>query len=362
MATTDFYAVLGVADSATADDIKKAYRRLAKQYHPDANQNDPNAAERFKEISEAHGVLSDPEQKSKYDRMRRLGAFGGASARSSGAARPRPSGGTEEQFDFGDVGSFGLGDIFSSIFGRNRRGEESATRPEHVEVTVQVPFRVAATGGKVPVALTMSDACTTCGGNGAAPGASMDTCQECQGRGTISFGQGGFAINRPCPACRGRGSTPSRLCPTCSGSGEQRTRRDLLVTVPAATESGTRVRLKGQGPRNRAGSQASDVLITFQVEPDRFFGRDGLDITCTIPLKLSQAMLGTSVQVSTVRGGKVKLRIPAGTQPGRKFRIRGQGLSKGGQQGDQIVTVTVRIPEKLTESQREAFREFEAAE
>jgi molecular chaperone DnaJ len=351
VANQDFYAVLGVPETASAAEIKKAYRKLAKQYHPDANPDNPQAAERFKQISEANAVLSDAEQRSKYDRMRRLGAFDTMRGPPRGGRAP---GGAPEGFDFGDFGSFGLGDIFSSIFGRRRGADEA--QPEHVEVTVSVPFRTAATGGKVPVVLAMNDVCPTCGGSGAEPGSSLTTCPECKGSGTISFGQGGFAVNRPCPVCRGRGKIPSKPCHTCGGSGEQRAEKHLLVTVPPATDNGTRVRLKGQGPRAKAGGKPSDILITFQVEPDRFFSRDGLDIHCEIPISLSQAVLGATVQVKTVRGAKVRLRIPAGTQPGRKFRIKGQGLEKGGQTGDQVVSVRVRIPEKLTAEQKEAIR------
>lgn len=362
MASPDFYAVLGVPESATAEQIKKAYRKLAKQYHPDANPNNPAASDKFKQLSEANGVLSDPEQRAKYDQMRRLGAFGGMTDRVR-HTRPRSSGGGQAAPDFetADFGSFGLGDIFSSIFGRRGRGDEGGGSPDHAEVTVAVPFRTAAVGGKVPVTLAMTDACATCGGSGAAPGATMTTCTECNGRGTISFGQGGFAVNRPCPACRGRGKIPSMRCATCAGSGEQRTEKALLVTVPAATETGTRIRIKGQGPRTKAGGPASDVLITFTVEPDRFFAREGLDIRCEIPVTLEQAVLGATVTVRTVHGSKVKLRMPAGTQPGKVFRVRGQGLEKQGQKGDQLVTVKVKIPDKLTPEQAAAFKAFVAS-
>ena len=360
MASQDFYQVLGVPESASAAEIKKAYRKLAKQYHPDANPNNPQAAERFKSISEAHSVLSDPEKKAKYDQMRRLGAFGGYGRPSTGA-RGRPGQQQPEtEFDFGEFGSFGLGDIFSSIFGRGRRAEAGGgpQMAEPVEVTVSVPFRTAANGGKVPLTLAMNDVCPRCGGNGAEPGAKLDTCPECHGSGTISFGQGGFAVNRPCPMCRGRGKVPSKVCTMCDGSGEKRVQRQILVTVPPATDSGTRVRLKGQGPRTRAGGPASDVVINFQVEPDRFFSRDSLDILCEIPITLTQALMGATVQVRTIRGARVKLKIPAGTQPGKKFRIKGQGLEKGGQTGDQIVTVNVKLPEKLTPEQEAALKEF----
>ena len=358
MANQDFYAILGVPESASAAEIKKAYRKLAKQYHPDANPNNPQAGEKFKQISEANGVLSDPEKKAKYDQMRKLGAFGGFTSRGPSGSRGGPRQPTEEAFEFGDIGSFGLGDIFSSIFGRGRTQQAEPQAPEHVETTVSVPFRTAANGGKVPVTLVMTDVCATCGGTGAEPGATLTTCPECKGSGTISFGQGGFAVNRPCPVCRGRGKVPSERCHTCNGSGEQRTERQLLVTVPPATDTGTRVRLKGQGPRTRAGGPASDVLVTFRVEPDRFFSRDGLDILCEVPITLTQALIGAIIQVRTVSGAKVKLRIPAGTQPGRKFRIKGHGLDKNGHKGDQIVTVQVKLPEKLTPEQEAALKEF----
>lgn len=362
MANQDFYAVLGVPDSATPAEIKKAYRKLAKQYHPDANPNNPAATEKFKLISEANGVLSDAEKKAKYDQMRRLGAFsnfgGRTSSRPSGGPRPGNAPPMDESFDAADFGAFGLGDIFSSIFGKGRRSPEEREVSENVEVTITVPFRTAAVGGKVPITLSMTDSCATCGGTGGEPGATWSTCPECNGRGTISFGQGGFAVQRPCPMCRGRGKIPSERCHTCHGSGEQRTEKQLLITVPSGTETGTRVRLKGQGPRQKAGGPASDVLVSFTVEADRFYSRDGLDILCEIPVTLTQALLGSVVQVKTINGTKVKLRIPAGTQPGRKFRIKGQGIGKGGQKGDQIVEVNVKIPEKLTPEQEAAFRDF----
>ncbi len=359
MANQDFYAVLGVPDSATPAEIKKAYRKLAKQYHPDANPNNPGASDKFKALSEANGVLSDPEKKSKYDQMRKLGAYGGGFAgRSPSGQRSTRQQGDSPQ-DFGDLGSFGLGDIFSSIFGRGgRRPEGGPQSPEPVEVTVTVPFRTAANGGKVPLVLAMNDVCATCGGTGAEPGAKVTTCPECKGTGVISFGQGGFAVNRPCPVCRGRGTVPSQRCHTCNGSGEQRIERQVLITVPEATDTGTKVRLKGQGPRISAGGPASDVLITFQVEPDRFFKREGLDIHCEVPITLTQALIGSTIQVKTVHGAKVKLKIPTGTQPGRKFRVKGQGLEKNGQKGDQIVTVNVKLPEKLTPEQAAALKEF----
>ncbi len=355
MAAKDFYQVLGVSDSASQDDIKKAYRRLAKQYHPDANPNNPSAAERFKEVSEAHSVLSDADKRKQYDRMRRLGAFDGMGRQRAGGGRPgTEAGGFGGQgFEFADFG--GLGDIFSSIFGRGRREEP---RSDSIEAVVEVPFRVAMLGGKVPVTLPVTEPCATCSGSGGAPGATWSTCPECQGRGTISFGQGGFAVNRPCPQCRGRGRVPSKPCPTCRGAGEVQNERRVVIAVPPGTETGARVRLRGQGEAAGAGAPAGDLLITFQVQPDRFFRREGLDLVCEVPINMAQAALGTRLRVRTLDGKKVMLRIPPGTQPGRKFRIKGQGIEKNGRRGDQLVQVQVTVPESLSQDQQELLRKF----
>jgi molecular chaperone DnaJ len=352
VAARDFYQVLGVPDTASADEIKKAYRKLAKQYHPDANPNNPQAAERFKEISEAHATLADADKRKHYDQMRRLGAFDPSVRRPPGSARGGPA---VEDFEFNDIGGFGLGDIFSSIFGRGRREQPKG---ENLEAVVEVPFRVAALGGKIPVTLPVTEPCRTCSGSGAAPGATTSTCTECNGRGTIAFGQGGFAVNRPCPRCRGRGTIPSVPCPTCRGAGEVRTERKVMITVPQATESGTKVRLKGQGQPGQAGTPAGDLMITFEVQPDRFFHREGLDVVCEVPINMVQAVLGTRLKVRTLDGKSVVLRIPPGTQPGRKFRIKGQGIAKGERRGDQLVAVTVSLPEKLTPEAEDALKEF----
>lgn len=361
----DFYQVLGVPDSASAEEIKKAYRRLAKQYHPDANPNNAQAAERFKEISEAHGVLSDADKRKQYDQMRRLGAFDAASGgfrRGGAGQRPGPgagSAGAQPDFDFSDFGNFGLGDIFSSIFGKGRR-EDTASAPE-VETVVEIPFRVAALGGKVPVRLAVNETCSTCTGTGAAPGAKVSTCPECNGRGTVTFGQGGFAVNRPCPQCRGKGKIPSTPCPTCAGAGEVRTEREVLITVPPGTESGAKVRLRGQGKGGAPGAPAEDLLVVFQVQQDRFFKRDGLDVICEVPINLAQAVFGTRLRVRTLDGKKVVLKVPAGTQPGRKFRVKGLGIEKGGKKGDQLVQVQVQVPEKLTPEQEDLLKKFAEA-
>jgi molecular chaperone DnaJ len=367
--TRDYYAVLGVASSATQDEIKKAYRQLAKRYHPDANPNDPKSADRFKEISEAYQVVGDAEKRKQYDDMRRLGAFGGFGTqppprRPSGAgARPGPEpGGAGFRFNDFDIGGLGgLGDLFSSMFGgsgptgRRPRGTETG---QTVERTLEIPFRVAALGGKVPVELEVTEECGTCHGSGAAPGAAVRVCPECSGRGVISFGQGGFAVNRPCPMCMGRGQVPSEPCPVCTGSGEVRARKKLMVQVPAGIDTGAKIRLKGQGGRGAGGGAPGDLIISFQVEPDRFYKRDGLDLIATVPLNVAQALLGSKIRVTTLDGKRVTIRIPAGTPSGKRFKASGLGISRDGRKGDLIVETTIVVPEKLTEEQEQLMRAF----
>jgi len=355
----DFYQVLGVAENATPEQIKRAYRKLAKKHHPDANLNDKTAGERFKELSEANAVLSDPEKRKKYDMLRKYGAFSGAS-RGPGGAAGAPGGGFRvEDLDLGDLGAFGgLGDLFSSIFGGERKKRSGPERGESVETVVSIPLRVAALGGKVPVVVPVTEACGTCGGSGAAPGATLALCGECKGTGTISFGQGGFSVKRPCPACRGRGRIAAQRCGACAGAGDVRVEKRVMITVPPGTDNGSKIRLKGQGPRGSGGAEAGDLVITFQVEPDRFFTREGMDIYCGVPINVAQAILGTKLKVRTLDGKHVVLRIPPGSQPGRKFRIKGQGVEKGGVRGDQIVEIAVDIPAKLAPDQEELVRKF----
>ncbi|MBE0593073.1 MAG: J domain-containing protein [Gemmatimonadales bacterium] len=351
----DYYRVLGVAESATEAEIKKAYRGLAKKYHPDANPNNDSATERFKEVGEAYGVLSDPEQRKKYDMMRKLGAFapsGGFGPRTGGRGG---AGAKVEDLDFGGFPGFGgLGDLFSSIFGKGKRSAE----PDPIEVTATIPFRTAVLGGKVPVTIGVNEACPVCGGSGAAPGAKVNICDECKGRGAVTFGQGGFAVTRPCPACRGRGKIPSESCAQCAGQGEVAVQKRLLVTVRPGAESGQKVRLKGQGQRHPDSGPPGDLLVTFEVEPDRFFRREGLDIHCSVPVNIAQAMLGTKIKVRTVKGRQFVLTVPAGTQPGRRFRVRGHGIEKSNAKGDQIVEVQVTIPDRLTPEQEAVLKQF----
>ncbi len=360
--TKDYYQILGVAETAAADEIKKAYRRLAKQYHPDANPDDPAAAERFKEVGAAYTVLSNPEKRAQYDRVRRMGPFAGFGGAGAGGAGTGAGGADGFRFSMDDLGDLGgLGDIFSSIFdrgGRKRRGRATAERGRSVELTLEIPFDVAARGGKVPIQVPVTEDCAACAGSGNAPGSRPETCSECRGSGRVSFGQGGFAVNRPCPACYGRGQIPSEPCRACGGGGQRREQRRIALTVPAGVDTGSKLRLSGQGEPGAHGGTPGDLVITFRVKPHRFFRRDGLDVHCTVPINVAQATLGTKIRVNTVEGKKAALRIPPGTQSGTRFRIAGQGIEKSGRRGDQYVHVRITVPESLSEEEERLMREF----
>lgn len=375
----DFYAVLGVPSSASQADIKKAYRKLASKNHPDKNAGDPKAADRFKEISEAYQVLGDDEKRKQYDDMRRLGAFGGGfGGASGGGARPggprtgasggystSGPGGSSFEFDIGGLG--GLGDIFSSMFGAEGRPQgrgrsRAAEQGQSIETTLEIPFHTAALGGKVPIELEVQEPCSSCSGSGAAPGASLKTCPECSGRGQISFGQGGFAVQRPCPMCLGRGQVPSEPCPTCRGNGEVRNRKKINITVPAGADTGTKIRLKEQGGRGANGGPAGDLLITFTVKSDPNYRREGLDVITTGEINVAQATLGSKISVPTLDGKRIALKIPAGTDSGKRFRVRNQGIRKKDTTGDLIVEVEIVVPDRLTPEAEKAMKEFAAAE
>ncbi|MCY3699830.1 MAG: molecular chaperone DnaJ [Gemmatimonadetes bacterium] len=340
----DYYKILGVAENASADEIRKAYRKLAKEHHPDANAGDPKSTEKFKEVSEAHGVLSDPDKRKKYDRVRKYGGLG-----AFGPGQPGGAPGGAGNFKFEDLSDLGgIGGIFSSIFdfGKKAKPEkEGPKRGRNVEYLRTVPLRTAARGGRVSVAVDITEECATCDGDGAAPGTSLKRCPECEGRGEVTFGQGGFSVSRPCPVCVGRGMVPETPCSSCSGRGQVNTRRKLSVKVPAGVENGSRVRISGKGERGPGGGPPGDLIIKFQVDPDRFFTRDGLDLACEVPINVAQAILGSKVKVRTIGGNKVVLRIPPGTQSGTTFRIRGQGIRRGENRGDQLVKVVVETPD-----------------
>ncbi len=359
--TKDFYKTLGVAEKASQAEIKSAYRTLAKKYHPDTNPGNTKAAERFKGIGEAYSVLSDPEKRKHYDQMRRIPNLGFGRGRGA----PRGSGaGASGGFSFEDLEGFGgLGDIFSSIFDRKPKPAAQETnrgpaKGRSIEYSVEISFLTAVKGGKISIDVPITEECAVCSGSGASPGTGTEKCSECKGTGAISFGQGGFAVNRPCPACFGRGQIPESPCGACRGSGTVRQNRRFKITVPKGVEAGQKVRLSGKGERGSRGGKPGDLLITFKVKPHSFFRRDGLDIHVQIPVNLVQATLGSKMAVKTVYGKKVHLKIPPGTQSGTKLRVRGHGIQKGERVGDQIVEVDVAIPEELTDEQRQAMEEF----
>lgn len=371
----DFYRILGVPEKADGDEIKKAYRKLAKKYHPDANQGDETAAERFKEVGEAYSVLSDPQKRKQYDQMRKLGSFGFGPR--PGGGRPPGGPGGDPGFSFDDFqGGFGnISDLFSSLFDLGKRGPDGTPssgsvgqkarsprrKGENVEYVVEIPFLTAAKGGKISVDVAITEDCATCGGDGAKPGTSVKRCEECKGTGNISFGQGGFAVKRPCPACFGRGKLPETPCSSCSGRGAVRQQRKISLNVRPGVETGTKVRLSGQGERGRAGGPPGDLIITYKVKPHRFFKRDGLDVHVSVPINIVQATLGSKIKVRTISGKRVVLTIPEGTQSGTRFRIRKQGIEKGDRIGDQFVEVVVSVPDKLSDEDRKAMEEFAEA-
>jgi molecular chaperone DnaJ len=353
--TKDYYQILGVSESATEDEVKKAYRKLAKQYHPDANPDDPKAGDKFKEVSEAYSVLSDDERRRKYDRMRKFTPFEDFTT-TPGAGAEHGRG-----FSFDDLG--GIGDIFSSIFdfGRGRK-QKTATQGRDVEHSVEVPFRTATRGGQITVNVPVTEECATCDGSGARVGTTTTRCPECDGAGHVSFGQGDFAINKPCPACFGRGEIATDPCGSCRGTGQVTSQRRVNLRVPAGVESGSRVRMSGMGERGPGGGPPGDLIVRFEVKKDRFFRRRGLDIYCTVPINIAQAALGSKLRVRTVDGKRVVLRVPPGTSSGTKFRIPKMGVEKDGRIGDQYVEVKIIVPEKLNDKGEQAIKEFAQAE
>ena len=364
MAATDYYKALGVSEAASAGAIKKAYRKLARKYHPDTNPGDPVAEERFKEISAAYQVLSDPEKRRQYDQMRRFGV-GGMGGFRPGAAGGQPGGwqriNLEDLEGLGGLG--GVGDLFASIFGGGaaRTRDPGAIRrragPDR-RITVGVSFTVAARGGQISVTLPLEEECPSCKGSGAEPGTPAEPCPQCSGTGQISLVQGGFSVQRPCPRCYGRGVLIKDPCRECGGDGSVTRRRRIKVRIPAGIEDGEKIRLRGKGEPGVSGGAPGDLYLTIQIKPDRFFRRDGLDIHCTVPIKVVQAMLGTRIRVRTVHGKKVELAIPAGTQGGTRFRLKGQGINKGDKIGDQYVEITITVPEELTDEERAMVEEL----
>jgi molecular chaperone DnaJ len=354
----DYYAALGVSKDASQAEIKKAYRKLARQHHPDANKGDAASEEKFKEISEAYDVLSDESKRKEYDEARTLFGAGGFRV-------PRGGGnGQGVPFDLSDLfggaaGGGGLGDIFGNIFGSGRGRTQAARRGADLEAEVTLSFDDAASGATVPLQLTTPSSCPTCKGSGAKPGTATRVCPVCSGTGMQSRNAGGFAFADPCRECRGRGLLVDDPCLTCSGSGEVITTRTLRARIPAGVKDGQKIRLAGKGSPGERGGPAGDLLVTVHVVPHKVFGRKGDNLTLTLPVTFPEAALGASVRVPTLDGPPVTVKIPAGTTSGRILRVRGKGLTKrDGARGDLLVTVEVAVPQQLSEEARQALASY----
>jgi molecular chaperone DnaJ len=366
MPDKDLYKILGVSETAAADEIKKAYRKLAKKYHPDANPGDTGAEARFKDISTAYEVLSDPHKRGQYDQLRKYGAGGFQGFRPGrGGGGWDPGRGAGQGFSFEDLGGFGgLGDIFKDLFdlggARSRPGSSPGPAPgrgEDLHSEIEVSFDTAVSGGKTLLNVPLEETCQTCHGSGAEPGSQTTVCPECQGQGYLSFAQGGFSVNRPCPKCYGRGQIISQPCHTCAGRGQVQRMRKIAVKIPAGVDDGDHIRLRGQGRPGTGGAPSGDLIITVRVGGHHFFRRRGRHLHCEVPINIAQAVLGSRVRVRTI-DGRIELTIPPGTQPGTVFRVPGKGLSVNGKRGDQLIRVTVQVPREINEQQRASMQDF----
>ena len=360
----DYYRVLGVGENASQKDIKSAYRKLSRQYHPDANPDDAAAEERFKEVSAAYDVVGDPEKRKEYDEVRKLGSMGGMFGGAGGPGGPGGPG--AGGFRFEDVGD--VSDLLGGLFGRGRRrggaGAGRGTGPhrgQDLEAELHLDFEDAVRGLTTTIHLTSDAACSTCHGSGARPGTTPTACPQCQGRGVIDDNQGFFSFSQPCPNCGGQGYLIEDPCPTCRGSGVERRPREVKVRLPAGVADGQRIRLKGRGGPGRNGGPPGDLFVTARVGAHRLFGRRGDDLTLTVPVTFPEAALGADVRVPTLDGPSVTLRIPAGTRSGRTLRVKGKGVPGRKKAGDLLVTVEVTVPQDLSDDERKAVEALAAA-
>ncbi len=349
MATkADFYTTLGAAKDATADDLKKAYRKMAMQYHPDRNPGDKKAEARFKEVNEAYEILKDDQRRAAYDR------FGHAAFEQGGQG----GGG----FPFGEGG--GLGDIFDQMFGdmTGRRGGRQRAGAD-LQTQVEIDLAEAFTGAKRQLRVPTRVACDACNGTGSeTKDASRNACPTCGGAGKVRAQQGFFLVERTCPTCSGTGRVVKNPCKVCSGAGTVQRDRTLQVAIPAGVEEGTRIRLPGEGEAGPQGTASGDLYVHIAIAPHEIFQRDGANIYCRVPLPMTQAALGGDVEVPAIDGSRAKVKIPAGTQTGDQFRLRGKGFSvlRSAVRGDMYIQVAVETPRELTKRQRELLEEFEA--
>ncbi|QGG96772.1 molecular chaperone DnaJ [Actinomarinicola tropica] len=361
----DYYATLGVTESASAKEITSAYRKLARELHPDANPGDAAAEERFKEVSAAYDVVGDPEKRKEYDEVRRLGPMAGGFGAPGGAGG---FGGPTGGFNFSTED---LGDLLGGLFNRGRGGGGGATRtrgagPQRgrdLEAELHLRFEDAVRGVTTSVNLTSDATCSTCHGSGARPGTSPTVCSRCGGRGALEDNQGFFSFSQPCPACGGRGQVVEDPCPTCAGTGVERRPRTVKVRIPAGVDDGQRIRLKGRGDAGRNGGPAGDLFVVVSVAAHDVFGRSGRHLTLTVPVTYPEAVLGADIRVPTLDGEPVTLRVPAGTRSGRTFRVKGRGVQPAkGPSGDLLVTVEVAVPSQLSDAERAAVEALAAAE
>lgn len=352
MAKKDFYEVLGVQKGASKDELKKAYRKLAMQYHPDKNQGDDKAEAKFKEINEAYDVLKDDQKRAAYDQMGHAAFEGGM----GGGAGGFGAGG----FDFS--GSFG--DIFEDLFGgggRRGAGRAQAQRGADLRYNLTIDLKDAFEGKQETISVTTSAACEVCDGSGAKPGSKPTTCPTCQGAGRIRRQQGFFTVEQTCVSCQGTGQVVSDPCKNCAGSGRVRKNKKLNVSIPKGVEDGTRIRLTGEGEAGARGAPPGDLYVFVSVKPHAFFERDGSDLHAEVPIKFTTAALGGTVGVPTISGGKVKVTIPEGTQNGHQFRLRGKGMPAlhSSFYGDMYIHTRVETPVKLTKEQKDMLRKFD---
>ena len=348
--TRDYYEILGVDQNASAEELKRSYRRLAMQCHPDRNPGDKEAEERFKEAAEAYEVLSDQEKRAIYDR------YGHASLNGAGYRGFR---------DFDDIFA-SFGDIFGDFFGGRpgrSRGRSGARAGADIRYDLRIPFLDAALGKRVEIEVEKSVACPDCGGSRCAPGTSPQTCDLCGGRGQVTQSSGFFSIRTTCPHCQGQGSKITSPCRRCSGRGKVLTTKTLQVKIPAGVEMGSRLRVRGEGVEGSSGGPSGDLYVFIEVAPHDLFERNGNDIHCRVPISFVQAALGGMVEVPTLKG-RESLRIPPGTQTGSRFCLRGQGIAdlRGGGCGDQVIETVVVVPTNLTRRQEELLKEFERLE
>ena len=354
----DYYEVLGVSKGASEEEIKKAYKKLARKYHPDMNPGDKEAEEKFKEVNEANEVLSDPDKKARYDQF---GFAGVDPSYGAGAGGPGWGDGAAG-FDFGDLGDI-FGSFFGGGFGGGGRSRTGPQRGESIRVGLAVDFTEAAFGCEKEITIERSENCPTCGGNGCAKGTTPEVCPDCHGSGMVTQAQrtpfGVMQSQTSCPKCRGTGKIIHQPCPDCHGSGHTRKRKTIKVNIPAGIDDGQTISLRGQGHAGRNGGPAGDLQIVIQVRPHPLFRREGTSVFCEAPITFAQAALGGELEIPTI-DGKVKYDIPEGTQTGTVFRLRGKGIPvlNGRGRGDQFVTLTIETPRNLTREQKDALRKF----